>query len=55
MSRRRTYTVFTGKDAITVRLIVRRVRPTPGSQLAFVHDVGLPRVCHQPLRGQVGG
>ena len=29
------YTAFTGKDAITVRLIVRRVRPTPGSQLAL--------------------
>ena len=30
-----TYTAFTGKDAIPVRLIVRRVRPTPGSQLAL--------------------
>jgi len=29
------YTAFSGKDAITVRLIVRRVRPTPGSQLAL--------------------
>ena len=29
---------FSGKDAITVRLVVRRVRPTPGSQLA----VGTP-------------
>ena len=27
--------VFTGEDAIPVRLIVRRVRPTPGSQLAL--------------------
>jgi hypothetical protein len=30
-----TYTAFTGKDATDVRLIVRRVRPTPGSQLAL--------------------
>jgi hypothetical protein len=30
-----TYTAFSGKHAIDVRLIVRRVRPTPGSQLAL--------------------
>ena len=30
-----TYTAFSGKDAITVRLVVRRVRPTPGTQLAL--------------------
>jgi hypothetical protein len=30
-----SYTAFTGTDAIPVRLIVRRVRPTPGSQLAL--------------------
>jgi hypothetical protein len=31
-----TYTAFKGtKDEVTLRLIVRRVRPTPGSQLAF--------------------
>jgi hypothetical protein len=31
-----SYTCFAGtKHAITVRLIVRRVRPTPGSQLAL--------------------
>ena len=31
-----TYTPFGGeKDAVPVRLIVRRVRPTPGSQLAL--------------------
>jgi hypothetical protein len=29
------YTAFSGKDAVSVRLIVRRVRPTPGSQLAL--------------------
>ena len=30
-----SYTAFSGKDAVAVRLIVRRVRPTPGSQLAL--------------------
>lgn len=31
-----SYTAFKGtKDAVTLRLIVRRVRPTPGSQLAL--------------------
>ncbi len=30
-----SYTAFSGKDAVTVRLVVRRVRPTPGSQLAL--------------------
>jgi hypothetical protein len=30
-----TYTAFTGNDAMTVRLVVRRVRPTPGTQLAL--------------------
>jgi hypothetical protein len=30
-----TYTAFPGKDAMTVRLVVRRVRPTPGSELAL--------------------
>jgi len=30
-----SYTAFSGKDAMSVRLIVRRVRPTPGSQLAL--------------------
>jgi Transposase DDE domain group 1 len=29
------YTCFSGKHAVDVRLIVRRVRPTPGSQLAL--------------------
>jgi len=38
-----TYTPFAGeKDAVPVRLIVRRVRPTPGSQLALLtlYDYG---------------
>lgn len=30
-----SYTAFSGTDALPVRLIVRRVRPTPGSQLAL--------------------
>jgi len=30
-----SYTAFSGKDALAVRLVVRRVRPTPGSQLAL--------------------
>jgi hypothetical protein len=31
-----TYTPFRGEqDAVPVRLIVRRVKPTPGSQLSF--------------------
>ena len=29
------FVAFSGKDAVAVRLIVRRVRPTPGSQLAL--------------------
>jgi len=30
-----SYTAFSGNDAISVRLIVRRVRPTPGSQFSL--------------------
>ncbi len=30
-----SYTAFSGAEAIEVRLVVRRVRPTPGSQLAL--------------------
>jgi hypothetical protein len=34
-----SYTCFAhAEDAITVRLVVRRVRPTPGSQLALFTD-----------------
>ncbi len=29
------FTAFTGKDAVPLRLIVRRTRPTPGSRLAL--------------------
>ncbi len=46
-----TYTPFADqKDAVPVRLIVRRVRPTPGSQLAPAHPVRLPRLRHRPRR-----
>ena len=42
-----TYTPFQHKeDATPVRLIVRRVKPTPGSQLALFANVQLPRL-HQ--------
>jgi hypothetical protein len=33
-----SYTAFSGEAAMTVRLIVRRVAPTPGSQLALFTD-----------------
>ena len=45
-----SYTAFSGTDAITVRLVVRRVRPTPGQPAGAVHHLGLPRVRHQPPR-----
>ena len=42
------YTCFAGtKDAVEARPVVRRVRPTPGTQLA-VHHLGLPRHGHRP-------
>ncbi len=45
-----TFTVFASdkRHARTVRLVVRRVRPTPGSQLALFTTLGLPRVRHRP-------
>jgi len=42
-----TYRPF-GKKAPVVRLIVRRVKPTPGSQLALLVDWLLPRLRHRP-------
>ena len=45
-----TYTAFTGKDAMTVRLIVRRVRPTPGSQLALFTTWDYHAFAHLPAR-----
>ena len=40
------YTCFSGRHKVKVRLIVRRVRPTPGSQLASGRGVRLPRPGH---------
>jgi hypothetical protein len=31
-----SFTAFSGNDAIKASLVVRRVRPTPGSQLALL-------------------
>jgi hypothetical protein len=43
-----SYTCFAGtKQALTVRLVVRRVRPTPESQLALFAALGLPRLRHR--------
>ena len=38
-------------DAAPVRLIVRRVKPTPGSQLALFTQLQLSRLRHRPGRG----
>ena len=38
-------------DAAPVRLIVRRVKPTPGSQLALFATLQLSRLHHRPGRG----
>ena len=43
------YTPFASeKDAAPVRLIVRRVKPTPGCQLALLTALRLPRLHHRP-------
>ena len=41
-------------DAAPVRLIVRRVKPTPGSQLALFASLQLSRLHHRPGRGNPG-
>ena len=48
-----TYTPFESEPgAAPVRLIVRRVKPTPGSQLGpQVRQLQLPRLHHRPGRG----
>ena len=47
-----TYTPFADrKGAVPVRLIVRRVRPTPGLPAGALHDLRLPRLHHRPGRG----
>jgi hypothetical protein len=46
------------RDAITVRLVVRRVRPTPGSQLALFTDGDFPAADvggHRPAGRPTGG
>jgi len=45
-----SYTAFSGKDAIEVRLVVRRVRPTPGSQLALFTTWDYHAFTHLPTR-----
>ena len=43
------YTPFKSEpDAVPVRLIVRRVKPTPGSQLAPLRQLQLSRLHHRP-------
>ena len=50
-----TYTPFqTEPDAAPVRLIVRRVKPTPGSQLALFATYSYHRLHHRPGRGDPG-
>ena len=49
------YTPFRSKpDAVPVRLIVRRVKPTPGSQLALFASIQLSRLHHRPGRRHPG-
>ena len=50
-----SYTPFQSKpDAAPVRLIVRRVKPTPGSQLAPLRHLPLSRLHHRPGGGNPG-
>ena len=50
-----TYTPFQTKpDAPPARLIVRRVKPTPGSQLAILRQIQLSRLHHRPRWGDAG-
>ena len=47
-----TYTPFQAEpDAAPVRLIVRRVKPAPGSQLGPLRQIQLSRLDHRPGRG----
>lgn len=45
-----SYTAFTGRDALPVRLIVRRTRPTPRLATGAVHHLELSRSRHRPGR-----
>ena len=48
-----TYTPFQGEpEAAPVRPIVRRVKPTPGSQLALFASYSYVRLHHRPGRGK---
>ena len=50
-----TYTPFQTKpDAAPVRLIVRRVKPTPGSQPRPLRQIQLSRLHHRPGRRDPG-
>ena len=50
-----SYTPFQSEpDAAPVRLIVRRVKPTPGSQLALFATLQLSRLHHRPGRRHPG-
>ena len=50
-----TYTPFRHReDAAPVRLIVRRVKPAPGSSARALHQLQLPRLHHRPRRGDAG-
>ena len=50
-----SYTPFKSEpDAAPVRLIVRRVRPTPGSQLALFANYSYSRLHHRPGGGHPG-
>ena len=50
-----TYTPFQAEaDAAPVRLIVRRVKPTPGSQLGSLRHLQLSRLHHRPGRRDPG-
>ena len=55
MSPRRPTTPFqTKQDAAPVRLIVRRVKPTPGFSTGPLRQLQLPRLHHRPGRGDPG-
>ena len=50
-----TYVPFQSEpDAAPVRLIVRRVKPTPGTQLALFASLQLSRLHHRPGEGDPG-
>ena len=50
----RAWAAGAGPGAVPVRLIVRRVKPTPGSQLALFATYRLSRLHHRPGRRDPG-